>query len=117
MGCTSSSNKMKNRRWVSGPYTSQTTETTTLTTTTQNQGSPCKEKFTREDILLIFKAMDKDGNGYLTADEIRQTLVETKAYENEEQVQKMITEADRDGDGRINYLEFTGVMDFVNSKP
>ncbi|XP_006823619.1 uncharacterized protein LOC102802452 [Saccoglossus kowalevskii] len=120
MGCTSSSTKGQNSSWNPEPYTSRSTETTTLTTTQAN-GSPRKqqleEKFTKDDILLIFRTMDKDKNGFLTSDEIRDALVKTRAYQNEAQVQQMITEADKDGDGRINYVEFAGVMDFVNSKP
>ncbi|XP_077991429.1 uncharacterized protein LOC144445667 isoform X2 [Glandiceps talaboti] len=88
MGCTSSTNNNQRRKLMSSTYTSQATETTTLTTTQVNvspQKQP-KEIFTKDDILLIFKTMDRDGNGFLTADEIRDTLVKTKAYESEEQL-------------------------------
>ena len=53
--------------------------------------------------------MDTDGNGFLSADELKQGMM----AKIEKKLQKMITEADVDGDGQINFLEF----EKVNSKP
>ena len=49
--------------------------------------------------------MDKDGNGLISADELKNGLVESI----EKKIQLLIDEADVDGDRQINFLEFCKV--------
>ena len=53
-----------------------------------------------------FKAFDNDGDGFISAAEFRQVMTNL----GEELADKMIREADVDGDGQINYEEFAKTM-------
>ena len=59
-----------------------------------------------EAIMEAFKAFDNDGNGFISAAEFRQVMTNL----GEELADKMIREADVDGDGQINYEEFAKTM-------
>ena len=49
--------------------------------------------------------MDKDSNGFITAQELKIAIMASL----DEKIKEMISEADVDGDGRINVLEFEKV--------
>lgn len=57
-----------------------------------------------------FKAFDKDGNGFISADDLRQVLTKVGVELSEEEVDGMIREADIAGDGNINYRIFTELL-------
>ncbi|KAF9186809.1 hypothetical protein BGZ51_001606 [Haplosporangium sp. Z 767] len=63
-----------------------------------------------EEIKEAFKVFDKDGNGYISAAELRHVLTNLGERLNDQEVDEMITEADVDGDGQINYDEFVRMM-------
>lgn len=50
-----------------------------------------------------FKVFDKDGNGFISAAELRNVMVNLGEKLTDEEVENMIREADVDGDGQINY--------------
>lgn len=50
-----------------------------------------------------FKVFDKDGNGYISASELRYVMTNLGERLSEEEVEEMIQEADIDGDGQVNY--------------
>ena len=50
-----------------------------------------------------FKALDKNGDGCLTLDELRQGLTDVK---NADEILELMKAADTDGSGTINYTEF-----------
>ena len=84
-----------------------------------------KDTDSEEEIKEAFKVFDKDGNGYISAAELRHVMTNLgKAYScllccilckvlihkpslgeklSENEVDEMIREADVDGDGQINY--------------
>ncbi|MFC4119258.1 EF-hand domain-containing protein [Nonomuraea zeae] len=65
----------------------------------------------REAAEAEFRRFDTDGDGLLTADEIRQAneaLGGQGAAESE--IEAFIKSADRDGDGRIGIEEFVGLV-------
>ena len=62
-----------------------------------------------EDIREAFKVFDKDGNGYISAAELRHVMTNLGEKMNDDEVDEMIREADVDGDGQINYEEFVKV--------
>jgi len=52
---------------------------------------------------------DKDGNGYISAAELRHVMTNLGEKLSDVEVDEMIREADVDGDGQINYEEFVKV--------
>merc|ERR1712149_56164 len=67
------------------------------------------EKDTREDIEKVFKLFDDDNTGKISLRNLRRVAQELG--ENvEEELQDMINQADRDGDGEINVDEFYRIM-------
>ncbi len=46
---------------------------------------------------------DKDGNGYISNDELRQVMKNLGENLTPQEVEEMILEADTDGDGQVNY--------------
>jgi len=65
---------------------------------------------TEEEIREAFKVFDKDGNGYISAAELRHVMTSLGEKLTDEEVDEMIREADTDGDGQINYQEFVKMM-------
>ena len=53
---------------------------------------------------------DKDGNGFISAAELRHVMTNLGEKLTDEEVDEMIREADIDGDGQINYEEFAKMM-------
>lgn len=49
------------------------------------------------------QVFDKDGNGYITAAELRFVMTNLGEKMTDEEVDEMVREADQDGDGQINY--------------
>ncbi len=56
-----------------------------------------------EELREAFKVFDKDGNGYISAAELRHVMTNLGEKLTEEEVEEMIREADLDGDGEVNY--------------
>ena len=63
-----------------------------------------------EEMLEAFQVFDTDGNGSITADELRQIFNNLGEKLTDEEITDMIKEADIDGDGEINYQEFVKMM-------
>merc|ERR1711916_295129 len=63
-----------------------------------------------EEILEAFKVFDKDGDGYISAAELRHVMTNLGEKLADEVVHEMLREADIDGDGQINYEEFVKMM-------
>ena len=66
-----------------------------------------------DDIAQAFKVFDKDGDGLISAEEIRITMNNLGEELTEEEVKAMLAEADVNGDGLIDFTEFKRIM--VNS--
>jgi len=69
-----------------------------------------KDPDTEEDLIEAFKIFDKDGNGVISAQELRHVMTTLGERLTEEEADEMIREADIDGDGYINYHEFVKIM-------
>merc|ERR1712167_471780 len=63
-----------------------------------------------EEIKNAFLTFDADGSGFITREELVETLTTMGDPVDEETINGMISEADLDGDGKINYAEFTKIM-------
>merc|ERR1711981_1044659 len=62
------------------------------------------------EIKNAFLTFDADGSGFITREELVETLTTMGDPVDEETINGMIAEADLDGDGKINYAEFTKIM-------
>ena len=69
-----------------------------------------KDTDSEEEIREAFKVFDKDGNGFISAAELRHVMTNLGEKLTDEEVDEMIREADIDGDGQINYEEFVKMM-------
>ena len=63
-----------------------------------------------EEVKSMFAHADKDGNGFISAAELRHVMTNLGEKLTDEEVDEMIREADIDGDGQVNYEEFVTMM-------
>jgi len=63
-----------------------------------------------EELVEAFKVFDRDGNGLISAAELRYVMVNLGEKLTDEEVNDMILEADIDSDGHINFEEFKRMM-------
>ncbi|MBA0826796.1 hypothetical protein Goarm_011617 [Gossypium armourianum] len=68
---------------------------------------PEKSPYSEEQLKQLFKMFDRDGNGFITAAELAQTMAKLGHALTVEELTGMIKEADADGDGRISFDEFS----------
>ena len=69
-----------------------------------------KDTDREKEIQEAFRFFDKDGNGFISAAELGQVVASLGEKITEEEVDKMIQEADTDGDGQVNYEEFVRII-------
>lgn len=63
-----------------------------------------------EEIMRAFKLFDVDGDGLITAAELRKVMHSLGSDLSAEEVELLIKEADYDGDGTLDLAEFTKFM-------
>jgi len=71
---------------------------------------PLQDVDSEEELREAFKVFDKDGNGFISAAELRHVMTNLGEKLSDAEVDEMIREADVDGDGQINYDEFVDMM-------
>ncbi len=64
----------------------------------------------REEIMKVFSLFDDDNSGAISFKNLKRVAMELGENLTDEELQEMIDEADRDGDGVINEEEFYRVM-------
>ena len=64
----------------------------------------------RDESLKSFRLFDDDETGTISLKNLRRVAKELGEQMSEEELQEMIDEADRDGDGEINEEEFLRIM-------
>ena len=74
------------------------------------RSSPQSEKDSREEILKAFRLFDDDETGKISFKNLKRVAKELGENMTDEELQEMIDEADRDGDGEINEEEFLRIM-------
>ncbi|KAI9202804.1 centrin 1 [Polychytrium aggregatum] len=72
------------------------------------------ERDSREEILKAFRLFDDDETGKITFKNLKRVAKELGENLTDEELQEMIDEADRDGDGEINQEEFLRIMKKTN---
>ncbi|CAJ0968800.1 unnamed protein product [Ranitomeya imitator] len=68
------------------------------------------EKDSKEEIMKAFRLFDDDGTGKISFKNLKRVAKELGENLTDEELQEMIDEADRDGDGEINEQEFLRIM-------
>ncbi|CAK6450122.1 unnamed protein product [Pipistrellus nathusii] len=68
------------------------------------------EKDSKEEIMKAFKLFDDDETGTISFDNLKGVAMELGENITDEELQEMIDEADRDGDGQVNEQEFLHIM-------
>ena len=71
----------------------------------------------RSGIRKAFNSYDKDGNGFITREEFK-NVVEDKygSKLTSKETKKLMSEADRNGDGKIDYEEFLKAFTYFKPK-
>jgi centrin-1 len=68
------------------------------------------ERDPREEILKAFRLFDEDETGKITFKNLKRVAKELGESISDEELQEMIDEADRDGDGEVSEEEFFRIM-------
>ncbi|XP_023228545.1 calmodulin-like [Centruroides sculpturatus] len=68
------------------------------------------ETDSEQELREAFRVFDKDGDGYISATELRHVMTNLGEKLTDEEVEDMIKEADLDGDGVVNYDEFVLIL-------
>ncbi|ELU09609.1 hypothetical protein CAPTEDRAFT_184797 [Capitella teleta] len=63
-----------------------------------------------EEMRAAFKTFDRNGDGYISAAELRHVMMCLGEKLSDEEVKEMIRAADTDGNGKIDYQEFAKVL-------
>lgn len=81
----------------------------------RGQQSIPKEKI--EEYKAAFELFDKDGDGHVTVDELREVLGKMGEYPSDEQLRDMICDVDTDNNGTIELPEFIEMMQRYENDP
>lgn len=66
-------------------------------------------------IFVIYcRVFDKNGDGLISSSELRHVMTSLGEKLSDEEVEDMLKEADLDGDGMVNYIEFVGILTAKN---
>jgi centrin-1 len=68
------------------------------------------ERDPREEIMKAFRLFDDDETGKITFKNLKRVAKELGENITDEELQEMIDEADRDGDGEVSEEEFFRIM-------
>ncbi|RZF38195.1 hypothetical protein LSTR_LSTR005556 [Laodelphax striatellus] len=63
-----------------------------------------------QELREAFRLYDKEGNGYITTDVLREILTELDPNISDDDLDMMIEEIDSDGSGTVDFEEFMEVM-------
>ena len=63
-----------------------------------------------ESLAKVFRAADINKDGYLSKEELRRLLLQNGKSVSEDDMERYMAIGDRNGDGKLNYEEFTVLM-------
>ena len=72
------------------------------------------ERDPREEMLKAFRLFDEDETGSISFKNLKRVAKELGENMSDDEIQEMVDEADRDGDGVINEDEFVRIMKKTN---
>merc|ERR1711976_345841 len=68
------------------------------------------EEQMREELKEAFRIYDKEGNGYITTDTLKEILHEIDPELTDDDLDNIIEEVDEDGSGTLDFEEFQEMM-------
>lgn len=74
----------------------------------ENEANEFTDK--EKELIENFKVFDKDGDGFISADELKHLMMTYGDILTEEEADQMIAEANVDKNGLINYREFVKIL-------
>ncbi|XP_058836043.1 calcium-binding protein E63-1 isoform X2 [Topomyia yanbarensis] len=86
------------------------TEESTSSSSSSNSATQAADDDLTQDLVAAFRVFDRDGNGYITRDELKSAMDMIGENVTEYQLNEMLELADADKDGRINYEEFARLL-------
>ena len=69
-----------------------------------------KDHEVEHELKEAFRVFDEDGNGYISAEDLRHVMTHVGETMTDEEVDDMILVADTEEDGQINYEEFVKML-------
>ncbi|XP_045181825.2 squidulin-like [Mercenaria mercenaria] len=66
--------------------------------------------YKNKQLRKAFENFDKDGDGYITATEIKQVFQESGVELDDDEIAELVAEADENGDGVISFEEFVSTV-------
>ncbi|KAL3644916.1 hypothetical protein CASFOL_010096 [Castilleja foliolosa] len=69
-----------------------------------------KENVITDELREAFKVFDRDQDGFISAIELRNVMMNLGEKLSDEEAEQMIREVDTDGDGLVSYDEFARIM-------
>lgn len=63
-----------------------------------------------QEMMETFKVFDRDGNGFITTEELKMAMINLGERLTDEELRLMIEAADTDRNGMIDYQEFLAMM-------
>lgn len=114
--CTNSSlvrsitSSIKHKRSSSSPTTTTSPSLSSLqssSTSLASGGKKVEDPELDQDLRAAFAVFDQDGNGFLSRSELRDALRVLREEElTDQELDRLMQHADKDGDGRIGYEDF-----------
>ena len=68
------------------------------------------QKVQKDEIRNTFQLFDKDSDGFISQDELRNAMTIFKIDLTEEELGMLVQDADTNGDGQLNYQEFASLL-------
>lgn len=63
-----------------------------------------------DELRALFRVFDKDGNGFISAAELRHVMASLGEKLTDLEIDEMIVEGDVDGDGQVNFEDFVQMV-------
>lgn len=73
------------------------------------------DKSAKEEVHKLFRLFDEDSTGKISFRNLKKIAAEVGENLTDDEIQEMIDEADRDGDGAVSFDEFYRVMRYRNN--
>jgi len=97
-------------QWVARIQALSDDSPTPSTSSSKSGSHPENDDDLAQDLIAAFRVFDRDGNGYITRDELQTAMDMMQENVTETQVTEMLQLADLDKDGKINYEEFARLL-------